>query len=284
MKAILFILFFNFTIGLFSQESTIISLEEAQRLYQENKFELVEKKLKPFERTGDFSPEYQLLLADARHKQDKFELAEEGYSKVIKVQRNNYIAYFNRAAARVFMEEYKDALKDLEIAISFNPDSAEMYYYKGYCEAALFEYKDAIVSYSKAIELKPDYAQAYYNRGAAKGELELYEAGMSDFSTALEKDQDLEGGLINIALSKLGLGKFDEAIADFDQVIAQRDDNLGKAYFYRGEAKYSIGLKENACEDYTKAMTLKYEPADRNIGSLCGNKVKSKRRDIDITF
>ncbi len=284
MKAILLIILFHFTLGLFSQESTIVSLEEAKRLYLENKFDFVEKALTPFERMDDFSPEYQLLLADTRHKLDKFELAEAGYTKVIKSQRKNYIAYFNRAAARVFMDKYKDALKDLEIAISFNPDSAEMHYYKGYCEAALFEYKDAIVSYSKAIELKPDYAQAYYNRGAAKGELELYEAGMADFSTALEKDENLEGGLINIALSKLGLGKFEEAIADFDQVISQRDDNLGKAYFYRGEAKYSKGLKEEACEDYTKSMTLKYEAADRNIGSLCGNKVKSKRRDIDITF
>tara|TARA_R110002049_G_scaffold58799_2_gene159520 strand:+ start:309 stop:1163 length:855 start_codon:yes stop_codon:yes gene_type:complete len=284
MKTTLLLIFSAFGFGLIAQNSPIISLSEAKKLYSEEKYELLEEKLAPYSGTKDFSLAYEMLLADARHKEEKYEKAVEGYSIVLKNEKDNYLAYFNRGAARVFLEEYKDALKDLETAISFRPDSAEMYYYKGYCEASLFDYKDAIVSYSKAIDLKPDYAAAYYNRGAAKGELNQYEAGMSDFSVALEKNPDLEGGLMNIGLSKLGMGNLEGAIADFDQVIAKRDENLAKAYFYRGEAKYDNGQKEEACEDFNRAMNLNYEPADENIGSLCGTEKKTKRREIDITF
>lgn len=284
MKAILFFILSILTIGVFAQESTIISFEDAKKLYTEEKYIALEKELQPFEQMTDFSPSFEMLLADARHKQEKYKLAINGYTEVLKVEKDNYLAYFNRGAAKVFLEEYKSALKDIDKAISFRIDSAEMYYYRGFCEAELFNYIDAIESYSKAIELKPDFAAAYYNRGAAKGELDLYEGGMKDFTTALEKNPELEDGMMNIALTKLGLGKIDEAIADFDKVIALRDNNLGKAYFYRGEARYNKGLQDLACEDYNRAMNLKYEGADDNIGNYCGNKKKSKRREIDITF
>ena len=284
MRLLLFFITSLILSSLIAQESTIISYSDAKKLFADEKYVAVENALSPFEKMSDFSANYTLLLADARHKQKKYDLAIAGYTNVLKSDEKNYSAYFNRGAARVFVEDYKNALKDIEKAIDLNPDSAEMYYYRGYCEAELFDYKDAIESYSKAIELKPDYAAAYYNRGAAKGELDQYDAGMSDFNVALEKNPNLEDGLLNIGLSKLGLGNLDGAIADFDEVISMRDSNLGKAYFYRGEAKYNKGLKDAACDDFNRAMNLNYKGADINISSLCGNKKKSKRREIDITF
>ncbi len=283
MRRILTTLILVLSLSISAQESSL-SFNKLSTLYQKGSYEEVTELLSQRASKGDLSVQEQLLLADAHHKQDHFKLAEEGYTKVLKADKESYVALFNRGAARVFLEDYKGALKDLKKAIDLYPDSAEMYYYKGYCEAELFDYKDAIASYSKAIALKPDYAAAYYNRGAAKGELDLYEAGMEDFSTALEKQPNLEDGVLNVALSKLGMGDLDGAIAGFDQVIANRDKNLGKAYFYRGEARYDKGLRAEACDDFNRAMTLQYEPADKNIGDLCGANKKSKRREIDITF
>lgn len=260
------------------------TLEIATNEYNSEQFSKAESTLEANLSEHSKDPVYLKLLADAKHKQGKFSEAVKLYSKAIKYDRENPILFFNRGAAYVFLEEYKEALSDINIAIKMKPDSAEMYYYKGYCLAELFKYNAAIEAYNKAISLKPDYAAAIYNRGAAKGELNRYEEGMQDFKIALEKEPELVDGQINLALSYLGLKEYDEAIKGFDQVIASRDANLGKAYFYRGEAKYEIGNKEEACLDYQKALNLGYETADVNIKNLCGSNKKSKRRDIDITF
>lgn len=283
MRRLLITLLLVFSLSLAAQESKL-SFEQVENLYQNGQYIKVTDILSQMASANELSIQEEMLMADAHHKQDHFKLAEVGYTKVLKQDKENYIAFFNRGAARVFLEDYKGALKDLKKAIEIYPDSAEMYYYKGYCEAELFDYKDAIESYSKAIALKPNFAEAFYNRGAAKGELDLYEAGMEDFTTALDKEPNLEDGALNVALSKLGMGDLDGAIAGFDQVIAKRDKNLGKAYFYRGEARYDKGLRTEACDDFNRAMTLQYEPADKNIGDLCGASRKSKRREIDITF
>jgi len=99
----------------------------------------------------------------------------------------------------------------------------------------------------------------------------------------LEKDPNLENGRINIALSKLGQKRYEESIVDFDYVIEQRDDNLAKALFYRGEAYYEVKNKKKACDDWQKASNLGNEFATSNLEDFCGSETKP-RRDIDIVF
>jgi tetratricopeptide (TPR) repeat protein len=269
---------------IFNQSTAQTTLESAQMQYNAGLFDKAESILLSDLESHSKDAAYLKLLADSKHKQDKFSEAVKLYSKAIKYDDGNALLFFSRGAALVFLAEYKEALSDLNTAIKLQPDSAEMYYYKGYCLAELFRYNAAIQAYSKAISLKPDYAAAIYNRGAAKGELDRYEEGMADFKTALDKDPELVDGQINLALSQLGMKEYETAIKGFDEVIKSRDNNLGKAYFYRGEAKYELGNKEEACNDYKKALNLGYTTADINIKNLCGSNKKSKRREIDITF
>ena len=158
-----------------------------------------------------------------------------------------------------------------------------MYYFKGFSNYELSNYQESVENYDKAIELNPSYAEAIYNRGAAKSELGNFEAGMKDFELALEKDPNLENGRINIALGKLGQKKYEESIKDFDYVIEQRDNNLAKALFYRGEAYYELDNKKKACDDWQKAANLGNDFAASNLDDFCGSETKP-RRDIDIVF
>jgi tetratricopeptide (TPR) repeat protein len=283
-KRILFLVAFLSFFLILNELNAQSTLETAREEYNSGQFKKAETTLEAALDQNSKDPVYLKLLADSKHKQDKFQEAVKLYTKALRYDKENAILFFNRGAAMVFLAEYKDALSDLNTAIKIQPDSAEMYYYKGFCLAELFKYNGAINAYDKAISLKPDYAAAIYNRGAAKGELNRYTEGMADFKVALEKDPELVDGQINLALSHLGMKEYEEAIKGFNQVITARDNNLGKAYFYRGEAKYELGKKEEACIDYNKALNLGYQTADINIKNLCGSNKKTKRREIDITF
>lgn len=271
--------------SLYSQDSIQIYLEEGMKNYKAEKFVLAEASFTKAFRMNPTNYEAIKLLADSKHKQDKYAEAIELYNQAETFQANDPELYFNRGAAYVFTEDYKQAIRDFNKSIEIRPDFPDVYYYRGYSLAEQGRLKAAIEDYSTAIKLKPEYAAAYYNRGAAKAELESYEAGMQDFQVALEKQPDLVNGRINIALSKLGMKKYEEAIEDLTKVIDLRDENLAKAYYYRGEAKYEINRKEDGCSDWRRASNLGHEQATENVNNFCSDgRKKGKRKDIEIVF
>lgn len=59
--------------------------------------------------------------------------------------------------------DYAGAVKDLEKAISLDPDYAEAYRALGYAQFNLgFNVDEAMKNYKKAVTLKPDYGEAHY--------------------------------------------------------------------------------------------------------------------------
>ena len=60
---------------------------------------------------------------------------------------------------------FKAAEEQFTIAIKYDPDNHEAYYYRGCCKFNRSAYDDAIVDFEKALEVKPDYADAEFNLG-----------------------------------------------------------------------------------------------------------------------
>ncbi len=266
-----------------AQTSTDAFQKDGDALYEGEEYE---KAAEVYQKGVEQYPEnYKLVksLANSKHKLDLFDEAIKWYDAAEKINDSDADLFYARGAAKVFKEEYKKAIKDFEKSIELDPSVPEVFYFKGFSNYELSRYKESVSDYSEAIRLNPDYAAAYYNRGAAKAELKSFEAGTKDFEIALEKNPDLENGRINIALSKLGQKKYAEAIADFDKVIALRDKNLAKAFYYRGEAYYEMKNKAKACDDWQKSSNLGNENATSNVEDFCGSETKP-RREIDIVF
>jgi len=267
------------------QDSVQYYLNEGTKSYELEKYSSAERAFSEATRLDPSNYNAVKKLADSKHKQDKFEDAILLYNNAENLNSTDPELYFNRGAAYVFTQDFRLAIKDFNRSIEMRPDFPDVYYYRGYCLAEQARYKAAIADYDKAILLKPDYPAAYYNRGAAKAELKSYEAGMTDFEKALDMKPDLVNGRINIALSKLGMKKYEEAIVDLTKVIDMRDENLAKAYYYRGEAKYELDQKEDGCADWRRASNLGHEIATENVNSFCSDsKRRAKKRDIEIVF
>jgi len=267
-----------------SADSAQALLEQGKVYYEAEKFILAEKTFQQALNLKPESYEAQLGLANSWHKQEKYQEAIDGYDLAEKLNESDPELYFDRGAAKIFIKEYKSAIKDFNRSEELRSDFAELYYYRAFCQGELERYHGAIQDYNRCIELDPDFGAAYYNRGAAIAELGNFEAGLKDFETALEKDPELDNGRINIALSKLGMGNYEEAVKDLTEVINKRDENLAKAYFYRGEAKYEMGDKDDACSDWRRASNLDHENATSNVNSFCSGKRSPKRKEIEIVF
>jgi serine/threonine-protein kinase len=264
--------------------STEELLKQGAEYYDAEKYILAEKTYEKALSTAPENYKATMGLADSRHKQERYQEAIAGYDQAEKLNESDADLYFKRGAAKIFIGEFKSAINDFNTSEELRPDHAELFYYRGFANSELERYNAAINDYNRCIELEPDNGAAYYNRGAAIAELGDFEAGLKDFEIALEKDPELNNGRINIALSKLGMENYEEAIKDLTEVINKRDDNLARAYFYRGEAKYELGQKEDACSDWRRASNLDHQNATKNVNDFCSGKRAPKRKEIEIVF
>ena len=92
----------------------------------------------------------------------------DNYTKCLRIDPDNAVAYNNRGIAHNALKNYKDALDDYSRTIRITPDYALVYYNRAETYSNIGNYKDAIDDYSRAIRINPEFASAYYNRGIAR--------------------------------------------------------------------------------------------------------------------
>ena len=174
----------------------------------------------------------------------------------IRLDPDNFFAYFNRGVAKGELGDYKGAIVDFDTAIRLKPDYAKAYFNRGIVKAELGQHFAAIADYDTAIRLKPDYAKAYDSRGTAKAELGQYFAAITDYDTAIRLKPDDVIAYFNRGTTKAELGQHFAAIADYDTAIRLKPD-YAAAYGNRGIVKAELGQYFAAITDYDIAIRLK---------------------------
>jgi len=99
---------------------------------------------------------------------------------------NFWLAYYNRAHAYTSLGDYRQALKDLDKAITFNPKFAQSYYIRAIDYIGLGDYRQALKDLDKAITFNPKIAQAYYVRANVYIKLENYQKALPDLDKVIE--------------------------------------------------------------------------------------------------
>lgn len=149
--------------------------------------------------------------------------------------------------------------KDMEKALSLNPNLSQAYYVRGRLKVIESNEKAAIEDLSKAIMLDPKNILARFWRA------QLYE-GEHQENLALQdldfiiKIAPAEPFYVARALLKRHMKNFAGAIADYN--IAEKMEN--KAYFYikRGDCFTEAKLYEKAAADYTTGLTKNPNPSE----------------------
>jgi tetratricopeptide (TPR) repeat protein len=83
---------------------------------------------------------------------------------LIKLQPDTAINYIGKGQVLAAMKNYKDASKAFDKATKLNPNRFDSWVMKAGAQEKAGKLNDAIASINKAIELKPEYPANYYNR------------------------------------------------------------------------------------------------------------------------
>ena len=80
--------------------------------------------------------------------------------RVLNINPENVLAYFNRASIFIEMERYQDALEDYDRAIELYPDFAKAYMNRAYVKNMMGDYKSSKEDYEIAQKKVQEYREA----------------------------------------------------------------------------------------------------------------------------
>jgi len=164
--------------------------------------------------------------------------------------------------------EYTEAIKEVDIAIQLNPKNSQLYYQKGTFLLSMNQLDEAAKYLAKSIELNPQGIDAYNNLAIVLGKQQKYYQVIELLDKASLISENNAKVYFNRAYAKGFLKDFQGAVKDFSRVI-ELDSSNGQAYVLRGRAYSSMGMKVEACDDFTKAKTMNVPGAEESIRQFC---------------
>ena len=177
------------------------------------------------------------------------------------IQRGKRRCAYLKRAYKVEMYEYKNAIENFEKAIEIEPDNYEPYYWLYYIKYIMREGEE---EYLKVIELtteilnnNPNDANAFLYRGKAQKLHYNQFAAFKDFSKAIEINPNLVEAYKCRADVAKEISYWDDTptslMGNYTRII-ELEPNNHKAYYKRGNIKFSQNDFLGAINDFTKAI------------------------------
>ena len=234
--------------------------ERNQKIWEIN--ELLEEEYQTLERKAELLlKEGHLFLVS-----NECEEAIACYDQVLKIQPNQYVAWYSKGNALFDLEQYEEAIASYDEAINIKPDQDGVWYNRGIALVQLRRYEEAIASYDRAIDIKPDKYQAWNSRGIALKQLGRYEEAIASYNHALDIQPNDYEAWYNQGCALCILGFHEEAIASWSQALAIKPDY--PSAFYNTACLYALlGKADLAIENLKRAINLdssKYREMAKN--------------------
>ena len=105
------------------------------------------------------------------YKQNAFGRAISCYCWALRLKPDLLETYFNRGLAYTRLQQYDQAIEELDRVVELNPHLAEAYYTRGLVRGYRLEYDDAIRDYERALEVDPGYSKASTEMESARDKL-----------------------------------------------------------------------------------------------------------------
>jgi tetratricopeptide (TPR) repeat protein len=140
--------------------------------------------------------------AEAKNKIGDFKSAIEDYTKAIAIN-NDATFFLKRAMSYMSLQEFRQALPDLDWTIKLNPSIWDAYYMRAQVKGRLNDFNAAIADIDKMIELQPGNSEGYLMRGMTYSVyLKNPEKGCSDLQRAFDLGDNRAQDLLRQHCSK----------------------------------------------------------------------------------
>lgn len=174
-----------------------------------------------------------------------------------KAQYNReYFFWLGRSS--MMNNDYKEAIRTLNILLRFDEKAFEGYFLRGIAKYNLDDLLGAEADFSLAIKLNPVYTQAYTYRAITRSRLGNYDDALKDFREAIQLRPDLPGPYYSRGVTRLLNQQFKEAIEDFDMFIRQ-EDKVADAFICRGLSYLQLKDTVSAYENFDAAIRTNRE-------------------------
>jgi tetratricopeptide (TPR) repeat protein len=125
-------------------------------------------------------------------------------------------------------QDFKGAIKDYDKVIKVDKDNAEAYYNRGTCELALKDFKSAMSDFSKTIQIDSKFAKAYYSRASVFISQEKYVDALPDLDKTIEIDPKMPNALTLRGQIRAQTGNKKGACDDFNKAKQNGDKQADK--------------------------------------------------------
>lgn len=190
----------------------------------------------------------------------------DNYSKQIEQYPENASFYFGRAMDYMLVQDYTNALQDINKSIDLNPNLMLSYFARAVVRSKQLEFdpelkqtklesSDSPLDVQLPSRNEPVTAQNLPKLPEVSKQKIEYDAILKDYERIIEKSPDFYFAYYNRAEIFSIEKDFRAAINDYTEAI-KREPNFAEAYFNRGLARLSIGETQQGLDDLRKAGEL----------------------------
>ena len=164
-------------------------------------------------------------------------------------------------------QNYEEAIKNLDEALTRNPNIAAAYFIKGVIYETSKDEPNMLENYRLAIEKGQEFGDArnaqnaqrqlrnfHYNSGVPLLRAQRWDDAIASFTKALEADENYFEALLGMVLSNNGKRSWDNAI-EYSEKALQVRENASEVFYELGLAYQGKNDRAKACENFRKVTS-----------------------------
>ena len=186
-------------------------------------------------------------LALKNHQNKNYQVAENLYKQILKVNPNHFESIFYLGSLLIEIRNFDQAKSLLQKAITIQPNYAVAYVNLGIALEELGQSQQAMNHFQKAIEIQPNFAVAHFNLGYAFNKLNELHKAINHYKKTIQIDPNYVLAHNNLGITFKELGKPLEALACYKNAV------LIDPNFTLAVNNMSILLKEIRLTNLTQA-------------------------------
>lgn len=202
-----------------------------------------------------YSNPAQLKQALKYYEEDKYEQAISIYNKIIDKHPTNITALLGRANCYLSLNEFDQAITDMNICLTIDTLNAKVYNILGIAKMYSDSIAYAMDDINKAISLDSNLADAYSNRALLNMSFKLFENAEIDLLRAIELDPSEAIYYNYLGFAQYRCKEYNKAIENYNKAIYKGFVN-SEIYLKRANVFIKLNKYTDAIADYTKSIEL----------------------------
>lgn len=194
--------------------------------------------------------------------------AEIHLNKAVRLNPNNYKAWFNKGTLHLKQGRAMEALEAFDKSVAINGYPKALFS-RAVLHQATGNTELALADIEKVLKKEPRNARAHCIKGDCLERKGFNKTAIEYYSKAIEYDSDEPIFYIRRGITFGKMKQYNLANGDFDVAILLRP-NSGEAYYYRAILKHQA--KQNPCEDLKLALKNGYKKAYEVYNNLCARR------------